>query len=191
MKAVLLSVVPLLFFSYSAFCAEYLEEVESAVYQTSGTKQEIAKRAKNCMAQLVRNDEVRISDAASGTGMFPTFSGGGSRGHSSGIQGGPVFVEVDIEAGMIIANNRVDYKSALIANNVKSTMTFFAKDGRFKIRHTNLEYVQKATGYMHNTGYKRIGKWQGSGWKKAQEALEGVTGQVADCVQKESKRDNW
>jgi len=184
--AVTLLIVPSI-----TFGAEYLEEVESEVYQTNGTVQEISTRAKTCIAQIVRNDEVRISDSTSGTGPFAGLTGGGSSGHSGGVQGGQVLVDANIEGGVITANNRVDYTSKLLAHNVKSTMTVLAKEGRFKIRHTNIEYLQKSTGSMHNTGYSRVGKWWGSGWKDAEEALQGISAKVAACAQTGPKKEDW
>jgi len=174
-----------------ASAAEYLEEVESEVYQASGSAQEISKRAKRCIAQIVRNDEVRISDSSTGTGIFSAFSGGGGQGHSGGVSGGDVIVDADIEGGIITANNRVDYSSKMLTHNVQSTMTFLAKDGRFKIRHTNIQYLQKSTGSMHNTGYQRVGKWWGSGWEDAKEALDEVSKKVADCVISGPKKEDW
>lgn len=188
MKPIAIFSTILSMFPYIAFGAEYLEQVESEVYQTNGSVQEISKRAKICIAQLVHNDEVRISDSAESTGPF-SFSSG--PGHSSGVQGGSVIVDADLEAGTITANNRVDYSSKLLAHNVKSTMTFIAKEGRFRMRHTNIEYLQKSTGSMHNTGYSRVGKWWGSGWKDAEEALQGISTKVAACVQAKPGKENW
>lgn len=170
--------------------ADYLEEVESEVFETKGTAQEIANRARTCIAQRVRNDEVRITDNASSSGPFPT-STLASPGHSDGIEGGDVLVHADLEGGIVTANNRVDYKSKLLAHNVKSTLTFMAKEGRFKIRHSNIEYVQKSTGSMRNSGYSRVGKWFGSGWKDAEAALTAVTSKVAACVQSGPVAEDW
>ncbi len=183
--------VTLLIIPSVTFGAEYLEEVESEVYQSNGTVQEISMRAKTCIAQIVRNDEVRISDSTSGTGLLSGITGVGGSGHSDGVQGGQVLVDANIEEGVITVNNRVDYVSKLLAHNVKSTMTFLSKEGRFKIRHTNIEYLQKSTGSMHNTGYSRVGKWWGSGWKDAEEALQSISSKVAQCVQTGPKKEDW
>lgn len=184
--AVMLLIVP-----SSTFGAEYLDEVEGEVHQTSGTTKEISTRVKTCIAQIVRNDEVRISDSTSGTGPFAGLTGGSGSGHSGGVQGGQVLVDANIEGGVITANNRVDYTSKLLSHNVKSTMTVLIKEGRFKIRHTNIEHLQKNTGSMHNTGYSRVGKWWGSGWKDVEEALQGISTKVATCVQTGPKKENW
>jgi hypothetical protein len=172
-----------------AWAADYLEQVESDVFESAGTAQEILARAKSCIAQNVRNDEVRISDSASSGGPIPMPSMG--TGHSDGITGGDVISSVDPDTGTITANCRVDYQSNMLAHNVKSTLTFFAKDGKFKIRHTNIEYLQKSTGSMQNSGYSRVGKWWGSGWKAAQTALESVSAKVSKCVQDGPNSQNW
>jgi hypothetical protein len=172
----------------TTLAADYLEETESPVYETKGTAQEIAKQGKSCIAQIVRNEEVRIADSAAGTGVF---SPPGSEGHSDGIEGGAILIDADIEQGVVSANNRVDYTSSMLAYNVKSTITLLTKDGRFKIKHTNIEYVQKNTGSTHNNGYIKVGKWWGTGWKKADAALQGVSEKVSKCIQASTEKEDW
>jgi len=155
--------------------AEYLEQVETDVYQTTGTVKEIFTKAKSCLAQIVRNEGVRMADSAVG----------------EGIQGGDIFVEANAETGIITANSRVDYKAKMLEYNVKSTLVFMAKEGRFKMRHSNIEYLQKYTGSVNNTGYSRVGKWFGTGWKDTQKALLGASEKVAQCVMVEPKKEEW
>jgi hypothetical protein len=193
MNRILLTIAVCLLISNHSFASdyEYLEAVESDVYQTAGTTQEISNRAKLCMAQILHNDEVRISDATSGTGPLPSLTGAfRETGHSSGISGGNVFVDIDIENGTITANNRVNYSAAFISRNVKSTIVFQAKEGRFKINHSAIEYLQKSTGNLHNSGYMRIAKAWGTGWSDAEEALKVVTDKIATCI-KTVQNDNW
>lgn len=191
MKTIYLIAAIIFLFPFLANSEEFLEKVESEVYETSGTPQKIAEKAKTCIAQIVKNDEVRISDNTSGTGAF-SFTGGGKGSHSGGVAGGGLFIDVNIEEGKVIANNRVDYTSMMMKNNVKSVMTFMAKDGRFKIRHENIEYLMKNTGSAHNDGYMRVRKGWGTGWGKAEEALNGLSGKVAVCVQQEpAKEKDW
>lgn len=160
--------------------AEYLELVESQVYEAKGTAAEITKRASTCIAQVVRNDEVRFSDSsASADGIIP-LPGVRSDGL---VAAGPLVISVDMEAGVIVANSRVDYTVwGMIKRNAKSTLTFLAKDSRFKIRHQNIETLQKSTGSLGNDAYTKQGKWKGAGWEKAQAALEGVSTKLAQCV---------
>ena len=188
MKQILIAVAVLVFFPALATAAN-LEKVESEVYEKEGTVQEIAKAAKTCIASIVRNDEVRIADSSAGSGFFAKPSDTG--GHSDGIGGGSLFVNIDLEGGVIVANNRVDYTAALLARNVKSTLTFLSKEGRFKIKHTNIEYLQKNTGYAKNSGYTKIYKGFGSGWKGAKKALDGISTKVAECVKNGPAEENW
>jgi hypothetical protein len=155
--------------------AENLTEVESQVYETPGTIPEITKRAKRCMLENVRNDDVKI----------------GSTVNSDKERGGSAIADVDLEGGAIVSNNRVDYSRMMLAHTVKSTMTFMAKEGRFKIRHTNIESLQKNTGYMANTGFRPVVKQWGTGWEAANEALVGVTEKVAQCVMKPADEKAW
>ncbi len=192
MIRIVISLAIVLLFPCFAYSAELLEKVESAVYKTEGTKQEIAKKAKRCIASEVANEEVRIADSTSGTstlgGLLAADIG---KGKSDGLHGGETFIDIDIESGSIVANNRVNYRSKFLAYNVKSKLKFLAKDGRFKIRHTNIQYVQKNTGYSHNSGYMDIAKVWGTGWKDAVKALNGVSAKVAKCVQNNEQEEDW
>ncbi len=151
----LIVVVIVMFFPCYVMATEYLEEVESGVYETTGSKQDIAKKGKLCIAKLVSNDEVKIADASD----------------SSDVAGVDLFVDVDLENGTVMANNRVDYRRMLLTYNVKSLLIFMAKDGRFKIKHTNIKNVQKDTGSWKNSGYTRVAKVAGTGWKSAKKLL--------------------
>lgn len=87
-----------------AFSADFLDKVESNVYEAKGSKQELAKKAQKCIVETVINDEVRISDSAGGNTLpIP------GELKNEGIAGGALFALVDIEGGMVVANNRVDY----------------------------------------------------------------------------------
>ncbi len=172
--------------------AKQLEMVESEVYQTEGTKQEIAKKAKRCIGSEVSNEAVIISDSRKSLGLFGGKIGGGdSDVESSNIQGGGIFISTDIEEGTIIAKNRVDYRAKFLEYNAKSTLKFLAKDGRFKIKHTNIQNLQKKTGYMANSGYSNVFVQWGSGWQAVEKALNGVSTKIAKCVQKVEKEEDW
>lgn len=186
-----LLVLCLVFVSSLAYGREYLEKVESDVFETKGTIAEITKKAKLCIAQNLRNDSVRITDSAPSNDTFPIVSDFGSEGHTESLEGGGLFIEVDIEGGTIIANSKVDQKGFMITRNIKSTFTLLAKEDRFKIRHTNIERVQKDSGTMRNRGYNPVGKWAGTGWKKTEKALQAVSLKVAECVQADSGGDDW
>ena len=61
-----------------------------------------------------------------------------------------------------------------------------ARDGRFRIEQTNLERFNDRGG-----GWGGIGKWWGSGWKKAEQAYQASATVVAQCVMTGPTKDNW
>ena len=170
----------------AALAAEYLELVESKVYETSGMAAEIAKRGETCIARIVRNDAVRISDSASNLGGF-----GQPKRSTDQMSGGPVIVSSDPAAGIVVANSRVNWSRMLSAQVTQSTLTFMSKDGRFKIQHTNIETLQLSTGYAENEGFTRQGKWTGSAWEKVEKALQETSDKVAQCVMAPPANDAW
>jgi hypothetical protein len=165
----------------------YLDTIESPVFEATGTAQEIAKRAMLCIPRIVRNDEVTIKDTAT-TLLGPVAPPEKSRG----VGGGQVIVSSDIESATIVANSRVDFPGTMgLGRNARSTITFQAKDGRFRITHSAIETLQKDSGITTNVGYTKQGKGWGSGWEKAQTALEGVSAKIADCVSKPAASTDW
>lgn len=165
----------------------YLDSIESAVIEASGTAQEITKRAMVCIPRIVRNDEIAIKDSA--TSLIGPLN---MAEKSRGVGGGSVIVTSDIESGTIVANSRVDFPGTMgIGRNARSVITFQAKDGRFRITHSAIETLQKDTGISTNVGYTKQGKGWGSGWEKAQAALEGVTAKIAECVSNPAASTDW
>jgi hypothetical protein len=167
---------------------EYLELVESAVIDAAGTQAEIAARAQTCIAQLVRNDAVKLSDVDVNT--LGGIAGPGET-KSTSLSGGELFSKVDLGAGIVVANSRISFRKMAIAEiNVQSVLTVLTKDGRFKIQHTNIEQAQSNTGYMQNTGFTRVGKWFGSGHKDIEKNLQALSQRVAQCMTK-AATENW
>lgn len=165
--------------------AEYLELVESTVYETTGTAAEITQRAQTCISQNVKNDSFQTQDSSTGI-----LSSSLITKPRENLAGGAVISSVDIAAGTIVANNRVSWSGMFGAvSSTQSTLTFLAKDGRFKIQHTNIATASRDTGALENSGYIKQGKWRMAGWQKAQAALESVTEKVARCVQ--SPPQDW
>jgi len=154
---------------------KYLEVVESGVIKLDASKQEIAKRGAVCMSQIIQNGSVHLNDSS---GWF---------GNSSNVSGGQIIVQNNPENGIVVASSRLDYRGkSLLTFNVQSTVTILAKEGRFKIRHTNIMEAQKSTGYIANDGYNKVGRWAGSGWETTKEVLDGLSKRIAQCVIKES-----
>ena len=171
-----------------SWSAEYMTELESAVFPAEGTSQEIAKRAKTCALEVLVTDEVAYSDRGS-QGMFSN----SSQDTSASAGGSPILLDVDIEAGKVIANSRYDFTDKMIKKNVQSRVAIMARDERFKIRHTNIKQLQKTTGYAKNSGYTKVGIWWGSGHKGVTYALNGVSQNLANCIQRvaTTEDDDW
>jgi hypothetical protein len=137
-----------------ALAAEYLTEVTSEVYQADGTPREIAQRANTCISQHL----------------------------APGTTDMQLIVSSDLENGVIVARNAVEYRDGLVQWQIRSTLTFEAREGRFRIAQRNLERFNRSWG--------PIGKWSGSSWKKAEQAFLGPANAVAQCVMS-PKTENW
>jgi len=134
---------------------EYLTEVTSEVYQSLGTPRELATKAQTCISQLLR----------------------------SGTTDAQIIINSDRDGGLIVARNAITYPDGLLQWQVRSTFTFEAREGRFRIVQTGLE--------RFNDRWAGIGKWTGSGWKKAEKAFAASAGKVADCVRANPGKETW
>ena len=145
---------------------EYLTEVVSPVYEVAGTPSELSRRAEACFSQNVGQ-----------------------------TAGGPVILSTDPDTGVVVASNALEYRDGMVPWRLRSRMTFEGRDGRFRIKHTAIErHNSQGLGpqYLGATPWGPVGKWWGSGWQKAQQALEAVSGKVADCVVAPSNTtDDW
>ena len=138
--------------------AEYLTEVTSQVYQVAGTPKEIATRAQTCIAQNLR----------------------------SGTVNAPQIVSSDLDNGIIVAQSALETGSFPVWK-LRSRFTFEARDGRFRITQTGLEWFNDTGG----GAWLGIGKWWGSPWKKAEAAYTASADAVAQCVIAGPKKDTW
>ena len=106
--------------------SRYLQRVESPVYEAEGDHQAITKRALVCVAQTVR----------------------------PGLTDAPTVTSSDLDAGVIVANNAFEVTSGLLRVRARTTLTVQAKDGRFRIVHTNIEQYLDAS-----YGWTKVGTW--------------------------------
>jgi len=93
-----------------AEAAEYLTSVTSEVYQSQGTKREIALRANTCIAQRL----------------------------APGTVDAQLIISSDLDGGIIVARNATTHGS-FPEFKIRSRFTFEARDGRFRIEQTGLE----------------------------------------------------
>lgn len=138
-----------------AFAADYLTEVTSEVYQTTGTPREIATRASTCVSQNLK----------------------------PGTTDAQLIISTDLDGGIVVARSGISYPDGLMRWEVRSTFTFEAREGRFRIVQTSLERFNKQWG--------PIGKWAGSGWKKAEQVFQASASAVAQCVISGLKKADW
>lgn len=167
--------------SGAVHAAEYLERVESQVIEVPGASvRDLTERARICVSQLVTYGDVVIRDSARVSHVSPV--PGSVAGDTTAVAGGDVIRTVDLDTGLLVAQSRVPVTSMLMKYSVESTITFEAREGRFKITQTGIRAAQEYTGYAANTGYQPVGLWTGSPWKKVEAALQKLASKIGDCV---------
>jgi hypothetical protein len=177
-------VIPLLLFLVPPCNAD--SPIESEVFQTAGTQAEIAERGELCIAQLVRNDSVAISDAAPGTGILGALQNDplAPKADQSVIPGGSVVIASD--ATTVVANNRLTVRERFAgATTFQSILTLSAQDGRFKLVHTDIRFAMANTGYAQNDGFQPIHP-KAKMLEKATSLLQELSAKVATCIQQKA-----
>ena len=145
--------------SAQAAKVEYLERLDSQVYEASGTPAEIASRGKLCMSQVL----------------------------SAGSVGGELIISEAPDT--IVARNALEYSSGLgglVKWQMRTRVVFEARDGRFRVSHTNIEryddYGKRWTG---------LGLWKGSGHEDAESALQSQSAEIAKCAMTPTTKSDW
>ena len=139
---------------------DYLTTVTSPVFDAPGrTAAQLAATANICMAQTL----------------------------ASGQEGGQLIVSSDPATGVVVSNNRMEYRDGLLMWQVRSRLTFEGRDGRFRLVHNGIERFNDQGG-----GWTGIGKWRGAGWQKAEAAYTAISERVASCVLSQGEAgDDW
>ena len=137
---------------------DYLTVVRSEPIPARGSVREIAARAEACMA----------------------------RGLAAGVAGGELIVSRDLEGGVVVARNAMEYRDGLLIWSMRSRVTVEVREGRFRISHENIERFNDQGG-----GWSPVGKWWGSGWQKAESALADVSNDLGACITSAQSRDDW
>ena len=101
---------------------------------------------------------------------------------------GPVILNSDPASGTVTARNSFEY-GTLPRWKTRSTLTFEAKDGRFRMIHTNIE--QFNDGALGGPGWYGVGKWWGSTGKRVEKELTELSRAIAQCVTTAEKKDDW
>ena len=152
----LYALIGLCVFASPAVAEEYATEVNSQVYQTPGTPREIATRGGTCIAQNLR----------------------------PGTTEAPLIMNSDLDNGVIVAQSALEFYAKANVWRIRSTFTFEAREGRFRINQTNLELFSPT-----------MNKWsrflKGGVGTKAQETFAASAVGVAQCVIAGSKQEDW
>ncbi len=154
-----------------SFAADILDKVESPIFQKPGTPEQLIARAKVCIAETVKSDA------------------GGNTATAN-----PITIATEDK---IIANSRFEYTHRLLRHSAKSKIILEAREGRFKITHTEIGYKQVATtgvlawGASRNDseGHIQLAKVWGTGWEELERQLQDLSKKIADCVISDKKQD--
>jgi hypothetical protein len=149
------ALVSLAIISAPALAENLVTEVTSTVYQTSGTPREIAARASTCIAQNLR----------------------------AGTTQAPLIVSSDLDGGVVVAQNELQFAAKANEWQIRSRFTFEARDSRFRITQTGLEMFSPI-----------MREWRpfydGGVGTRAKEAFAASADTVAQCVIA-GKRADW
>lgn len=135
---------------------EYLTDISGSPVTTEGGAAEIAAKGRRCIAETL----------------------------GSGRAGGELIVS-DSD-NVIVARSVSTYSDRLVRWQIRSRLTFEARDGRFRIQQSGLERFNEMSG-----GWSPIGKWRGSGWERAQQAFEATADAIRSCVNSTTQNDDW
>jgi len=97
-----------------------------------------------------------------------------------------LIINSDLDSGVVVARSAVEYPDLVMRWQIRSVFTFEAREGRFRIEQTDLERFNDMSG-----GWSPIGKWTGSGWKKAETAFMASADVVARCVMNPPRRADF
>jgi len=70
--------------------------------------------------------------------------------------------------------------------DLRSKVAIETRDGRFRITHTNIERFND-----QGRGWGGVGKWTGSGWQGAENALNRVSRELSRCMTQTGAADDF
>lgn len=145
---------------------EYLTSVISEPMPATGSVPEITSRAETCIGRIL----------------------------NAGDPGGELIVSSDPVGGAVVARNWIEYRDGLMPWKIRSRVTVEAREGRFRISHSSIERFNDQPAGLFVTGaspWVPIGKWWGSGWQKAEDALKAKSAELATCIQQAPAAESW
>lgn len=159
-----------------------IDSMTSPVYEVELERAEIIVQAETCA-----NRHLSVGSVATSGGSEPLFDYGSESGT---VQGGSVVQQVSPEQGVLAVRGRTDYRHAMIGHSAESTMLVEAKDGRFRIVHSNIRSLQKSTGSARQDGFNEVHQRWGTGWDNTLTALQDMSAEVSECIQSPTS-DDW
>lgn len=155
--------------------------ITSKPWDVPHSKPEIITRAQGCAGRVLTFSSV--SARGSSATLF------GNSNTSVSVGGGQLIEVSDPAGGILVANHRVSYYSALIPYSAQARVTVEAKDGRFRIVLTNPERLQRSTGYAPTDDFSPMHRVWGTGWQEGVEQLTAAAEKLATCIQ--SPAEDW
>lgn len=160
---------------------KFLERIEAPVRTVDGASvRQLSERARTCVSQMVTFDSVVLRDNSRVSIM--SSKPADTAGDTTAVAGGDVLRTVDLDAGLIVAQSRTPYSRMMMQHVLESTITFEAKEGRFRITQTGIRVAMQSTGYAANTGFMPVRIQPGSGHEKIAAALLALSEKIGDCV---------
>lgn len=159
--------------------------VDAVTFERQGA---VKQSPATCVSLNVDNSEVTLSDSSASfvgayTGTYYDIESSRKEG------GGATLQHADEESGVVVAKGVTEYTSGglmPIGHAARYKLLVAPMPGKTVVQFKDIEYAQKSTGYMENTGFQRLGTWWGSGVMDAYAAMEQQADKVLDCIYSES-----
>lgn len=154
--------------------------------QAEGRPDQLIAKAQRCVAAKVSNTSVTVGRSGGG-GLLDAMSGL-HRAQNPGADVPQLIELVDSTNGLLVANSVTDYRHSMFAYIMKSRLTLEAREGRFRISHTDLQSMQK-DGSSAQASYGPIVKAWGMGWEPAISSVIEVSKGIEVCMQQNGSGD--
>ena len=159
--------------------------VDAVTFERQGA---LKQSPATCVSLNVDNSEVTLSDSSAS--FVGAYSGTYYDIESSRTEGGGATMQhADSESGVVVAKGTTEYTSGglmPIGHAVRYKLLVAPMPGKTIVQFKDVEYAQKSTGYMKNSGFQRLGTWWGSGVMDAYAAMEEQADKVLDCIYSKS-----
>jgi hypothetical protein len=160
------------------------QAVDTIDYSFSADRLVEFSRVKSCIASNITNNEVQLSDSA---GSFVgAYTGNYYRTRNSAtVQGGGIFKYIDDTSKNLVAHGSISRQGGfggIISLSIRFDLEMAVEGTSVRMRMLHIEEAMKDTGSATNDGFRPIGVWTGSMYKKDIEALGSVADQLKSCI---------